>query len=186
MPRSVAMAVILAGTAASAPAQTRSSDSAGFFPRGTLTLQTYAAFGDDFGGETFGRGTVGLGYYVFDNLAINAEVSGYFIGQEAETDAGAIGGVLMLRHHWFHLPKGSIFGEFGMGLFEASARVPAGGTRFNFTTEAGVGAMHELSDRTFLLGGVRYIHLSNAKINGPDRNPAINGVEFWLGMMWRF
>ena len=36
------------------------------------------------------------------------------------------------------------------------------------------------------MAGVRYFHLSNAHLEGPRRNPSINGLEGFLGVMWTF
>ena len=34
------------------------------------------------------------------------------------------------------------------------------------------------------MGGARYFHLSNAQIDGPLRNPSVNGIEGYFGLMW--
>ena len=48
------------------------------------------------------------------------------------------------------------------------------------------GTTYPLKDNLHLLTGVRYFHLSNARIEGNSRNPSINGVEGFLGLMWTF
>jgi hypothetical protein len=64
--------------------------------------------------------------------------------------------------------------------------VPDGGTYFNFTTSTGLGATYRIQDHFYLLGGVRYFHLSNAQIQGPQHNPSVNGVEGFFGLLWTF
>jgi hypothetical protein len=43
---------------------------------------------------------------------------------------------------------------------------------------------YELRDGMYFMGGARYWHLSNAKMEGDLRNPSINGVEGYVGLMW--
>ena len=89
----------------------------------------------------------------------------------------------MLRHHLLTFSRGSIFADVSFGPFEAAGDVPRDGTRFNFVTRAGVGATYRLKPDVYLTGGVHYWHLSNARIGGAgDLNPAINGVELYVGL----
>jgi hypothetical protein len=71
------------------------------------------------------------------------------------------------------------------GVSQATRAVPGGGTHFNFIEEAGVGGTYRLDDGVHLIAGVRYWHLSNAQIHGEDKNPALNGVGAYVGLMWR-
>jgi hypothetical protein len=48
-----------------------------------------------------------------------------------------------------------------------------------------VGATYQLRDNLYLFGGARYFHLSNAALEGPERNPSINGIEGYFGVMLR-
>jgi hypothetical protein len=38
----------------------------------------------------------------------------------------------------------------------------------------------------YLMGGVRGTHLSNARSEGEDRNPSLNGVEGYVGLLFAF
>ena len=150
--------------------------------RGTWSAQTYAAYGAE-SHEKLLNGNFGIGYYFIDNLSFSLEVAGYDVLQEGP-DAYAGELRLMMRHHLIVRDRWSIFADVGQGVIESSDRVPPGGTRFNFIFRAGLGATWELRDNMHLIGGVHYVHLSNAQIEGSDRNPSINGIEGYVGLMW--
>ena len=62
--------------------------------------------------------------------------------------------------------------------------MPEEGTRFNFIEQFGMGLTRDVGGRTHLLIGVRYYHLSNAGIEGQERNPSNNGVVAYLGLLF--
>ena len=157
------------------------------FPKGTRTFQTYGGYLNDLGPQDQEGGFVtgGVGYYIFDGVSLSAEATGYGISQPGEDAiAGAFG--VALRHHVVEFEKESFFIDVAFAPFIANTAVPEGGTCFNFVTQCGLGWAHELADKSNLLIGVRYIHLSNAQLEGDDRNPSINGISAYVGFMWRF
>lgn len=129
--------------------------------------------------------TTGVGYYVFDNLAIMLDFSGY--GFELGGHSGSAAGVTIgLRHHLLNVGRSSIFADVSFGVLETSRAVPYHGTHFNNTFEVGPGIAFPLRDNFYLIGGVRYFHLSNANSQGNTRNPSINAIQGVLGVAWRF
>ena len=157
------------------------------FPRGTLSFQTYGTYSGGLGEFTnTASAAAGVGYYVFDNLSLSLEASGYRAQNAPGRDTWMYGVSGVLRHHVIQLDRATLFIDAGFGPVEATARVPVGGTYFNFITRVGIGATFQLKEHTYLIGGARYFHLSNARIDGPTRNPSINGVEGFLGVMWTF
>jgi hypothetical protein len=159
------------------------------FAKGTRTFQAYGTYAGGLDADTnVGSGAVGAGYFVFDDLSLSLEASGYRAQQSGRDTANAwmygIAGVL--RHHLIHLDRATVFADVSFGPVESTKRTPAGGTDFNFITRSGIGVTYQLKDNLHLLTGVRYFHLSNARIEGNARNPSINGVEGFLGLMWTF
>jgi hypothetical protein len=154
------------------------------FPKGTFTFQTYAT---DAGGldndANVASGTIGCGYFVFDNLSLGVEASGYHDHVSGQ-DAYGYGISGVLRDHIFRFQRTTIFSDVLFGPTESTSRIPAGGTDFNFITRTGIGITHKIDEHLHLLTGVRYFHLSNARIEGPQRNPSINGIEGYIGLMW--
>ena len=157
------------------------------FPKGTLSFQTYGTYESGLGAYTnAASGAAGAGYYVFNNLSLSLEAEGYRITQSPAHNAWMYGISGMLRHHVLQFDRTTLFIDASFGPVEATGRVPAGGTYFNFATRTGVGVTFQLREHLHLLGGVRYFHLSNARIEGSQRNPSINGIEGFLGLMWTF
>jgi hypothetical protein len=61
---------------------------------------------------------------------------------------------------------------------------PDGGTYFNFTPQAGVGASFAVAEDTRLLAGVRWHHISNARSS--DNNPGRDSLEIYAGVSFAF
>jgi hypothetical protein len=163
---------------------TRAEDPFTLSTQGTWSAQTYAssAFAAD---ETLLSANVGVGYYVLNQLSLNLEAAAYGVFQDGP-DAVAGDIRFGLRHHVLVRDRWSLFIDVSEGFFEASERVPEGGTRFNFIFRAGPGIAYQLHDDTYFIAGVHYWHLSNAKMEGNARNPSLNGAEAFVGLMWTF
>ena len=158
------------------------------FAQGTRTFQTYANYVSAKGNsndEILASGAMGAGYFVFDNTELNLELLGYHVTQDGP-DAEAIGLQLLLRHHWIQFDRFSLFVDVGPGIFEGTTEVPRDGTSFNITFRSGPGLTYRVTDNFYLIGGARYFHLSNASLEGRDKNPSINGVEGYFGVMFTF
>jgi hypothetical protein len=154
------------------------------FPKGTFTFQTYAT---DAGGldadANVASGTIGCGYFVIDNLSLGLEANGYHEHVSGQNAWGyGISGVL--RHHLFRYQQSTLFADASFGPIESTAPIPLGGTNFNFITRTGIGVTRQLDDHLHLMSGIRYVHLSNARLEGAERNPGINGIEGYIGLMW--
>jgi opacity protein-like surface antigen len=126
--------------------------------------------------------TVGVGYYIYDNLAGNLELGGQWVQQDQETTAGTA--TVVLRHHILEMGKATLFLDVGGGIVASDEPVPAGGTEFNFTFQCGTGVTWPVGDGVYLLAGVRYYHLSNANMDGADENPSLNGPLGYVGLMF--
>jgi hypothetical protein len=157
------------------------------FAAGSFSLQSYCAYLHDLSNRDVrvAGGTIGAGYYIFDSVGLNLELSGSHI-DEPGPDTCAWGVGLLLRHHLIRRQDWSFFLDVGPGVAEAGREVPPGGTDFNITFRSGPGITFELRDGLHLITGVRYCHWSNADMHGRDRNPSINGVEGYVGVMFTF
>ena len=130
-------------------------------------------------------GAAGGSYYFAKRLAVVADFPVDYIGQNDGRDTVAGGFTLLGRWHFLEDGKLTLFLDAGAGCLMAGDRVPPGGTNFNFTPQAGIGATYELNDNTFLIGGCRVLHLSNAGIDGL-RNPSINeAIEGYVGLTFK-
>ena len=125
--------------------------------------------------------SVGLAYdrFVIDNLSLGAELSGYAVFQDDDTAAVSLAG--RLRHHVLARDDASLFLTVGIGPFYAWDETPAGGTRFNFASHAGLGTFLRLRGDAFLTLELDFWHLSNGQLVEED-NPAINGIQASVGV----
>ena len=161
-------------------------DSPSFFPKGTKSFAAYGSYLKSFDGQEakMGAGTVGVGYYIFDNFSLNLEAAGYYDNQPVR-NAVITAADLSIRHHLFHSGRFSFFGEGVVGITYADHRAPASGTYYNYMVEPGIGATFQLHDNVNLMAGVRYFHLSNARLEGPNRNPSINATQVYIGLLFK-
>lgn len=135
---------------------------------------------------------VGGGYYFLDGLAINLEATGYYVNIHTRSgqpggDTGAGGLDALFRWHFLrdkNEGRWSIYADAGAGILQAGESIPANGSNFNFTPQAGVGATIKLCDQAHLMGGVRWFHISNAGTH--SNNPGFDGAEVYVGLMIPF
>jgi hypothetical protein len=162
------------------------SDEALVIPKGLWTFESYASFANQpkWAREQLYSGTVGLGYYFKPNDSLTLELTGFDATQPGPN--AAAGGIdVLLRTHVINEPGWSGFLDFGPGVLEASDRLPAGGTDFNYFFKTGLGVTVHLWDKVDLLAGARYLHISNARSDGPNRNPSVNAVEGYVGLLFK-
>ena len=179
---------LLAFLTSAAAGQTAVPDAqpAGDFAKGNWTLSLYAGYDRECSADPqMGYAATGVGYFFSDGMSLNAEARAYGVSQDDGSDAALFELDLLFRHHLVRRENWSLFLEVSAGVAQATRAVPAGGTHFNFIEEVGAGATYRLDDGVHLIGGVRYWHLSNAKIHGEDKNPGLNGYGAYVGLMWR-
>lgn len=161
------------------------------FDKGTWTMSLAGSYTTPirFSEDELASVSVGVGYYFLDNNQINLELEGYFTDDREYLDGGDnevyIGGIALLgRWHFIARETWSLFLDGGGSVTLASEAFPAEGTHFNLIGRVGLGASLRLSERTHLMGGARYWHLSNGQIRKSDDNPSYDGIQFWAGLMW--
>jgi lipid A 3-O-deacylase len=190
--RSIPLRLALLGLAmaATAPARARAesaSSNAAFteYAKGVWTVQTYGGYLNELGphDQEGGFAAFGASYYFRDNMSLGLELVGYGISQPGP-EAVAGGPQIVFRHHVVNTRDTSFFLDLTAAFAEASERVPPEGTRFNFIEQFGMGVTRDLRGNAHLLLGVRYYHLSNAGIEGGDRNPSNNGIVGYVGVLF--
>ncbi len=132
----------------------------------------------------------GLSFFVIENFSLEMEFNGLYFDQIDE-NAFALNFNFLARWHLLADDEGlwSFFIDGGGGCLLATDTVPGpepadprGGNHFEFTPQAGVGYTVDLDGRARLVAGVRWHHISNARIreNNPPRDSAYvyGGVSF--------
>lgn len=130
-----------------------------------------------------------LGYFVVDNLSIEAEGLGYYIDQQkiegttyglaAKKDAAtAFGGSLMARWHMFTSERASFFIAGGAGGLWADRRVPYRGKQYSVTEQGELGATVKLTDNFNIKLAGRYQHIGAFNQNGLSALGGNLGLNF--------
>jgi len=131
-------------------------------------------------------GTAALSLTVRDGWGVAIELVGMRVDQKPSN--AFVGGLSILFRK--RLGEGTrrltFFVEGGLGVSYATLEVPLRGTQFNYLVQAGGGATHRLGRRASAILDLRYFHLSNASLNGPDHNPDIQALGGHAGILLWF
>jgi opacity protein-like surface antigen len=160
------------------------------FAKGTWTLQVEADYTAPIRYSDSDRyaGSVGVGYYLWDDVAATLTLRGFHANQDFDLDANGAELTLTGRAHFLHLfdDRMTLYVEGGGGYAWGDEAFPVGGTTYNFIARVGPGLTWRLSDHAHLNLGARYFHNSNAQQHGRDKNPGFDGVECYLGVIFTF
>lgn len=121
-----------------------------------------------------------LSYFILENVSLNMALNGWYFQQTGQNARG-INFNLFFRWHGLDYDTWSIFLEGGAGMLHTTSDVPDDvGSSFNFTPLAGVGASFDIGNDIRLLTGVRWHHISNARLYEP--NPGRDSIVLWAGI----
>ena len=134
--------------------------------------------------EMFGE-FAGFSYGIHEGLALRFSAPLYYVWQRG-TDGYLLGVTGGLRGRLLKKPRWSAFWEFEMGVSEADTHVPPRGTRFNYLAVGGGGVTVRIRPGIHLLGGLRFLHLSNNGLAGRSRNPDIEALGPTVGVLLGF
>ena len=158
----------------------------GDFSQGRQYWHTYfSAAGFDHGkGEMYAL-HLGYEYFFVDDFSVNVDLLGGYIRSGIDDNGAAIGLDVLFRRHQFksHDNLGSLFFDLGAGLQQQSTNF-AGSRKFNFRLLGGVGASLRVAVNARLMAGIRYLHISDAGIEGGGGG--FDGFQFYAGSMFAF
>lgn len=139
-------------------------------------------------GAVDGRLTITTSVFLVEDLEFLMDWSLWGFAQEGSDTVGASWSFLFRIHFPFDDDKTTTFFiDGGVGAMIAADEVPATGTNLNFLPQIGLGLSHQLGDGPArLVGGVRWHHISNARIDGEDRNPSRDGAMLYLSYTFPF
>ncbi|MHC4810446.1 MAG: acyloxyacyl hydrolase [Planctomycetota bacterium] len=152
---------------------------------GSVRLDLRGGYGTDVkdGDQWIGWGSLGLTGFIEDGLAIRGELNAAQISQLEGSEQG-IGFSLLFEWHFIQRATWSVYLDGGAGVLFTTDDVPATGSNFNFTPQAGLGFTADLHDEMRLVLGVKWHHISNA--NTFSQNPGRDHVMVYGGLSLPF
>lgn len=156
------------------------------FSKGAQKWQTYAsaASGDHGKGEMYAL-HFGYGYFLRDYLSVNIDVLGAYIRSGIDDNGVAAGLDVIFRRHIFYGDDGlwSVYLDLGGGFQQQSTNF-SGSRHFNFRVMGGGGGTLRVADKLRMIGGLRYLHISDAGIEGGGGG--FDGFMFYTGAVFPF
>jgi hypothetical protein len=125
-------------------------------------------------------------WFIVENVELAGELNGWYHTQPGD-NALSINPSLIFRWHFVNTGAWTVYADTGIGVLLATDNVPEDGTGVNFTPTFGVGFTRELTEGgTRLQVGLRWHHISNARIAGDERNPARDLPLLYAGIIFPF
>jgi lipid A 3-O-deacylase len=153
---------------------------------GTCWYAFSAAAAGNPGEETDLAVSASLSRFVVDRVELRGELAVWVLEQPGRNPVGINPG-FTLRWHAIERGPWTFFADVGAGVLITSDDVPPGGTSLNFTPGAGVGLTREIGPGgSRLEAGMRWRHVSNARIVGDERNPARDAPLLYIGIALPF
>lgn len=152
---------------------------------GSVRLDLRGGYGTDVkdGDQWIAWGSLGLTGFIEDGLAIRGELNAAQISQLEGSEQG-IGFSLLFEWHFIQRATWSVYLDGGAGVLFTTDDVPATGSNFNFTPQAGLGFTADLHEEIRLVLGVKWHHISNA--NTFSENPGRDHVMVYGGLSFPF
>lgn len=174
-----------------APHDDPSAPEAGTPPRfgaeGHWWLTAGAGVADSFNSETDFAIHLGASYFVVDDVEIAGELALWRYDLADDSTFG-VNPNLVFRWHFVNERSYTLYADIGIGLVFSADDVPDDGTSVNFTPRAGLGMTFLLDESRAWRGqvGVRWAHVSNARLQGDDDNPSRDSIMVYAGIIIPF
>lgn len=127
-------------------------------------------------------------YFMIDGVEISGELGGWYYAQTGD-NAYAVNPCAVLRWHFWRSEEArtTVYFDAGIGMLLSNDNIPQDGTSFNFTPRFGFGLTHQITDSGWRLQtGLRWNHVSNARIKGDINNPSRDGPLLYFGVIFPF
>lgn len=172
-------------TAAAAPESKKSLPLFGAEGQEWITVGT--GFSHDFSGNAGYDLHASWSTFIIQDVEFSLELASWYYQQKGKNAFG-LNPQFVFRYHFYKSDdaKWTFFAEGGIGLLFTTHDVPVNGTAFGFTPRVGFGLTRQLTDDLRLQVGVRWSHISNARINGDSHNPSRDSAMVYAGLMFPF
>lgn len=156
------------------------------FARGARALVGTAGVSHDPGIGSVAVSNLGVEWQVRDCLGAFVGLNTGYDMPRRQPDGWQVGPAAGLRWQWRTGPGWSVYLDGQAAPVRHQHALSEHSLRFNFDLQGGAGASRALTPDTRLLGGLRWHHLSNARVRGQDRNLGYDGALLYGGLARRF
>ncbi len=127
-------------------------------------------------------------YFLVDNFEVTGELGGWYFHQDGDDAIGLNPCFVMRYHYWVSDDRRwSTYVDAGIGLLFSTDNVPDRGTSFDATPRVGLGLTRQINDEGWRLQlGLRWAHVSNARILGDADNPSRDGIMAYFAIVIPF
>lgn len=160
---------------------------AAFGTKGSHWLTVGTGIADNFKSAVDINAHIAWSTFLVKDVEFALEGAGWHFNQPGD-NTGGISGAMVFRWHFYNDNNWTVYADVGIGLLAAFDDVPATGTSLDFMPRAGMGVTKRLFEDqdTRLQVGLRWHHISNARINGDDNNPSRDGAMIYAGLIFPF
>ncbi|MCC6426308.1 MAG: acyloxyacyl hydrolase [Phycisphaerales bacterium] len=124
--------------------------------------------------------------FLATDIELGLEGGLWYFNQPGDNEGG-LSGTVLFRWHFIHKETWTAYIAAGIGVLIATGNVPDTGTSFDLLPRVGVGITKQLTDTGLRLDlGLRWHHISNARIHGDDDNPSRDGLMLYAGLTFPF
>ncbi len=158
-----------------------------FGAEGSWWFSGGAGVADNFNEATDFAVHLGVSYFIADDVEITGELVLWRYDLADDSTFG-VNPNLVFRWHFVNERSYSIYADVGIGVLFTTDDVPDNGTSFNFTPRAGLGMTFLVDETRGWRGqvGVRWAHVSNARVQGDDDNPSRDSLMVYAGIIIPF
>lgn len=151
---------------------------------GTTWLTVGAGWAPDFADENDFNLHVAWSKFLVKDVEFGLEGAAWYFDQSGD-DALGLSACMIFRWHFVNTGVWTAYADVGVGAVASTDDVPDGGSSLNFHPRAGIGVTRKLDDSgTRLQVGVRWHHISNARIFGDGDNPARDRAMFHAALIF--
>lgn len=159
-----------------------------FTRAGSTWLTIGVGVAPDFSDNTDYNAHLAWSKFLVDDVEFMLELGGWYHDQP-DDDAFGFNPNLVFRWHFLKSEDlaWTVYADAGIGVLFATDDVPQGGTNFNLMPRVGAGVTRRITDEgARLILGVRWHHISNARVHGQDENPSRDAPMFYAGVSFPF
>jgi hypothetical protein len=133
--------------------------------------------------EWLAAGLFGVLYRFAGRWTLDVETSLTYVEQADVRDAFIVGVSPLVRFDAIRGERTTFFVELGPGWSWSDSTVPERGTRFNYMAQAGAGVVYAGGPNVRLITAGRWVHFSNNGREGRARNPDIEALGVYSGVL---